>query len=136
MKWTKKDIRTLCATLDTFALLNRPLTDALSAHTEAEGRIRAAIAAKRQDIVLADLRSTRARLAERYSKTCECIGNALVRNIYGNSTAEFVERFKAQACEEDEAAKKAEELVLRVVREGLPPEVVAYDPYAKRSRAA
>ncbi len=127
-KWTKKDIKTLCSQLDTFWLSCRPPTFVgAAAEANAKGYYEKAIE-RRQDIVLAGLRGMRELLASRYASTCEAIGNAIVRDIYGEGRDEYVRRATEQARETDKDRAAFEALVLRVHHEGLPDEVKSYDP--------
>lgn len=131
-KWTKKDIKTLCAQLDTAWLKFRPL-DGMFSPDPYEKRSRSFVSQlterTRLELVLAGLRSMRDMHAERYRKNCESIGNAIARpKVWGDSSAEIIERFTKSAREEDASHAAYEALVLRVVNEGLPDEVNAYDP--------
>jgi len=48
--------------------------------------------------------------------------------VYGKSTPEIIERFTRLAKEDRKDVKRAELLIARIETEGLPPEVVDYDP--------
>ena len=50
--------------------------------------------------------------------------------IYGNATPEMIARFEALAVTRDKGAAWYRAPLERVEREGLPPEIVAYDPTA------
>lgn len=130
MKWTKKDIKALCAQLDTYWLTRSP-DRTLASEKAAKESMGSILERGRQDIVLAGLRGMRELHADRYNQQCQTIGNALVRDIYGKSRDEFVAKFIELAKQTDAERKLYEDLVLRVVKEGLPPEVVSYDPTAR-----
>lgn len=127
-RWTKADIARMCGQLDTFALLNKPIAGPASVFRAAEEALRAALAKQRGELVIAGLRSAREASGRYYREECEVIGNALVRRVHGDATDELVRRKIEEARAEDEAHRKLDALVLRVHREGIPPEVVAYDP--------
>ena len=130
-KWTKKDIKVLCSQLDTFWLQHRPLGGLMGApraDLEAAAQaVRETLVAKRVDVVLAGIRGFERMHAERYRQNCETIGNEITR--FGKSLDdELVQRFVRLAREEDASGKAATVLRERIQREGLPPEVEAYDP--------
>jgi hypothetical protein len=128
MKWTKKDIKTLCSQLDTLWLGRSPARTASSEQANAETLKKMLDGNGRKEVVLSGLRAMREMHADRYNQECQTIGNALVRDIYGAGRDEFVERFIKLAKLTDADRAVYEALVLRVVREGLPDEVIAYDP--------
>ena len=82
--------------------------------------------------MLAGIRAGRVRCQERYRRDCETIGNQLVRFTTYGQPDELVERFTKLAREEDAADKWLEKVLHRVLDEGLPPEVAAYDPTGPR----
>lgn len=130
-KWTKKDIKVLCGTIDTFWLQNRPLAGAFGldsrAHDAAVQKVRETLAAKRVDVVLAGIRSFERLYSERYKSICEAIGNEIAR-FRKPLEDEFVQRFVKLARETDADSRAATALRERIQREGLPPEVEVYDP--------
>lgn len=115
-KWTKKEIAACCAQLDSYWLTRDVVSD-----------VRA-----RTEIVLSGLRVTRERYVARYRQECETIGNQLVRFTEYGKPDELIERFIGLARETDRCHRMVEALVLRVHHEGLPPEVVDYDPTVRR----
>jgi hypothetical protein len=127
-KWLKKDIKCLCGYLDTFYLLNRPLDH--RGLDEYLPKVRAVLDdwSKRKDIVLGGIRAARATCSRRYRECCETIGNQLVRFTEYGQPDELIERFTKFAREDDAAEKRLEKMLHRVLAEGLPPEVEAYDP--------
>lgn len=129
-KWTKIDIRACCSQLDAFWLARRgPGSLAPSVHLEAEHtRAVLANATNRKEAVLAGLRSMRDLHSRRYREYCETIGNQLVRFTEYGKPDELIDRFIKLARETDKDQRAYEALVLRVHNEGLPPEVLAYDP--------
>jgi hypothetical protein len=127
-KWTKKDIKTLCGFLDSWWLVNRPLDYRGMDRAVSEARVILASEGSRKEIVLAGIRSARATASQRYSTYCATIGNQLVRFTEYGKSDELVDRFIKLAREEDAAERKLEALLHRVLDEGLPLEVIAYDP--------
>lgn len=127
-KWTKKDIKTLCDQIFSVWLTGRPLDTMRHAQWDVHFRSIIGSPRVRKDIVLAGLRAARDTIAERYRKDCECIGNMIARDIYGDKRQEMIDRTTASAREHDADHKILEALVLRVHHEGLPPEVEAFDP--------
>lgn len=127
-KWTRAEISSMTGMLDTFWLLHRNPDGSDAANAAVRVREHLAIERNRTHAVLAGIRGARATSAKRYGENCEAIGNALVRKIYGDSTAEFVERFTKLAKEEDASERAAEAMLHKVLDHGLPPEVLAYDP--------
>lgn len=131
-KWTKKDIKTCCSQLDTYWLSRSPSRTVQSEQDSAE-RLAFVLAGNgRKEIVLAGLRGMRELHGERYNQECQTIGNAYARDIYGAGRDEFVARFIKLAQDTDKERGLYEKLALRVYHEGLPPEVVAYDPTARK----
>ena len=49
-------------------------------------------------------------------------------NVYGKATPEMIERFRGLAGEARKAAAKAKKLIDKINAEGLPQEVLEYDP--------
>ncbi len=126
--WTKMAIKVLCNQLDSWWITNRPLDFRKLAELTEKAHEMLANPSHRKEIVLAGIRSSRARHAKRYSECCETIGNQLVRFTEYGQPDELIERFTRLAREEDKADKTLEKLLHRVLDEGLPPEVEAYDP--------
>jgi hypothetical protein len=133
MKWTKTDIETLCNCLFSFYVVNRPLSHV--GYDVAMEKIRASISEHRKDIVLDGIRSARQTCAARYRTACETIGNQIVRFTEYGKPDELIDRFTRLAREEDTAEKKLEALLHRMLDEGLPPEVEAYDPVSIYEKA-
>lgn len=130
-KWTKKDIKVLCGTIDTFWLQNRPLSGAFGldsrAHDAAVQKVRETLTTRRVDVVLTGIRAFERLYSERYNQNCTTIGNEIAR--FGKTLDdEIVQRFIRLAREVDKDAKAATSLRERIQAEGLPPEVEAYDP--------
>jgi hypothetical protein len=133
-KWTKKDINELCSQLDGAWLFVRPHD--VSGWAAAAERFRAVLAVPqaRKEAVLGGVRSFEQLFARRYNEYCATIGNEIAR--FGKTLDdELVQRFTGLARETDAAAKRATQLRERVLSEGLPPEVVAYDPTVPRRRS-
>jgi hypothetical protein len=126
-KWTKKDIKALCGHLDTFWLRRRPHDG--EGWEAAKQNTRTVLSAPhlRKEVVLAGVREFEQMHACRYSRNCETVGNEIARFGKGLDD-ELVQRFVKLAKEEDASQKTATRLRERILAEGLPEEVVAYDP--------
>lgn len=134
-KWTSAEVKSLQGALNSFWLAHRPLDSFLSREAEAAEKVREHLSVERHrtHAVLADIRGMRNLYAERYRSSCESVGNALARpTVWGESTQEMVDRFLTSAREADADRAAAEALLLKVLDYGLPPEVLAYDPTARR----
>lgn len=134
MKWTKKDLATLTGMLDSWWLCNRPSSDSFDSVArlrEARAKADALLADPRNrlEIILAGIRSWEQLESRRYREACEVIGNAIARPlVWGDSSAEMIERFAGLAREHDKVNTIATALRVRVQAEELPPEVLAHDP--------
>ena len=124
-KWTKTDTKILRGFIHSFYVENRPLD---YRDNETLPMIRDHIEKCRKDVILAGIRSARARSSARYRQDCETIGNQLVRFTEYGKPDELIERFTRLAREEDAAEKKLEKLLHRVLAEELPADVMSYDP--------
>jgi hypothetical protein len=120
-RWTKKAIKTLQGQLTSFVVCHR-----LYYKPEAiEGFIRE----KRLEVVLAGMREFVAMHEERSAENAKTADHFEANpGIYGKATPEMVQRFRGFAAEEAKDAAAARALVAKVEAEGLPPEVVAFDP--------
>jgi hypothetical protein len=134
VKWTKKDIRTLQGHLDTAYLIARPLC--VSEWNAFEVYFAKHLPVMRKEWVLNGIRAAMRLTAERYSTACETIGNAIAREIYKDETDDFVRKWTQYARDHDADHKKAEALLHRVLREGLPPDVESYDPSRKNAASS
>lgn len=132
MKWTKKDIRTLCNQIMTFYVMNRPLGDSSSAYANFQSALATHLERFRTEVVLGGLRgwvSMSTSRADQYQRTAD---NAIANpHVWGKSTCETVDRFEKLAAESRKAIRLTEKLIARVEAEGLPPEVVAFEPGAR-----
>jgi hypothetical protein len=128
MAWSMRDIRYMRDQLDDWWLRNRPPYRDRASRQLAESKAREMLAAHRKDIVLAGLRSERERFAERYNQKCQTIGNQIVRFTEYGKPDDLIDLFTKLAREDDARRALAEDMVLRVVGEGLPTEVIAWDP--------
>jgi hypothetical protein len=127
--WTKKDIKVLCQAISTFWLVNRPLGDSLAEHERALAEVRAYLAEHREEVVCAGVAELGGIAAERARQNQETAYHFRSHpEVYGKSTPEMIERFTRFAAENHRDLAWAEKLVARVQAEGLPPEVVAFDP--------
>lgn len=127
-KWTKKDIRVMQGHLETAWLLSRPLSQYAGLTSEAEVAFRRVLEKHRSDLVLSGVRCSIFRASERYAVDCECVGNEIVLRPHGDASSEIVERFAKSAREELAGREKAEVMLQRLLKDGLPPEVENYDP--------
>lgn len=137
VKWTKKEIASLCSGIDGYWLKSRPLNDSLKEHAAVRERVEWVLKnpLDRLAIVLAHVREFEQLYAWRYREYCESIGNAIARpTVWGAGTAEMVDRFTKLAREEDAGRALATALREKVLKEGLPPEVLAHDPFAASRR--
>jgi hypothetical protein len=131
MRWTKKDIRTMCGTLSTFWLYNRPLGDSLSASQGAAAEVREFLKVHRKEAVLAGLQdriNVIAGRAEEYAKTAKHYADH--PEVMGSSTSQMIDRFNNLAEMETRDVDKLNVIIERIGFEGLPPEVVDFDPTA------
>lgn len=133
-RWYKKDIKSMRGAIDSWLLVNRPaphkgiagqslgFRDAARAHlSDLE---------KRKAVVLGDIRMLRNRAKERGQENTEAARHFEANPaIYGNSTPMMVERFDQLAAENAKGVTKLNKLLARIEEEGMPPEVVAYDPF-------
>jgi hypothetical protein len=134
-KWTKKDVKALCFAIDGFWLSVRPTGGTLAQIEEAERRFAELISvpARRVEVVLRDVRGFEQLHAQRYRDNCSVVGNEIARFGKGLDD-ELVRRFVQMAKDEDASGKKCTELRERILAEGLPKEVLDYDPFARRPR--
>jgi hypothetical protein len=132
-KWTKKEIKSLCGSLDTFWLKHRPIDSFLSHEAEGAVAVRDHLALERHrtHAVLAGIRQFVGLHSSRYRSACESIGNALARpHVYGKGTDEHVAHCIEMAREHDDDRMTTEAILHKVLDYGLPPEAIAYDPTA------
>jgi len=128
-KWTKKDIKILCQTISTFWLINRPLGYSMKEHARALEEVRRALANHRAEIVIAGITELGGLAAERATKNQDAADHFRKHpNVYGQHTSEMIARFERYAQEDQKDVDKAKKLIARIVSEGLPPEVTAFDP--------
>jgi hypothetical protein len=130
VRWTKKDIGTMRGTLSTFWLYNRPLGDSLSASRDA-AEVRELLKEQRTEVVLTSLRdhvNMLARRAEEYAKTARYYADH--PEVMGSSTLGMIARFENLAKETTKGIDQKVALIKRIEAEGLPPEVVDFDPTA------
>jgi len=121
----------MCGTLSTFWLYNRPLGDSMAASKGAALEVREFLKIHRTEAVLAGLQELVNMFAERAEKNAETAKHyAAHPDIMGDGTPEIVERFDRLAMEATRDADKGAALIERIKLEGLPPEVVDFDPTA------
>lgn len=132
-KWTKKDIKTLCGTLSTFWLINRPLGDSLAERQRARDEVLRYLAENRTEIVVAGLSEHIVRSAERERENRDTAAHFSAHpEVYGSANPEMIERFTKLADEEHKAADKLAALIFKVQTAELPPEVISFDPTQPR----
>lgn len=131
MKWTKKDIKIMCGTLSTFWLLHRPLDGSTSVAStllltflDAPQRLEV-VCAGIEDLV--DMNWHRAVEAEKTSNHY-----ADHPNVMGKETPEIVRRFANIASEYERDGVKGKDLLEKIKSNGLPPEVLMFDPTGGR----
>lgn len=131
-RWTKADVKRLCGAIDTYFVVVRPL----GALGDFPTRFREVLAAHRQDIVVSALagfeRMLHARVTENRAAAVHAVFNP---HVWGSSAGSMAARFETLAREAERDIERSEKLVARVRAEGLPPEVIAYDPMARYGRA-
>ena len=122
-RWTKADVDRLTSTINTFFLINRPLTSSWGADTSGfDKKFTDALASQRMRIVLAGLHdnvNTAVRRKMDYAESA------------AHMTGELRERFTKMSLDEQKPIAMLRALIARVEREGLPAEVNAYDPRAR-----
>lgn len=129
--WPKSTIKQLQQTITSFWVCNRPL--GMAGLDDFNARFDRVLAERRQDIVVYELEDhvriskrreeDNKRTAEHYGSAKWCAGTP-----HG---VEMVERYTKFAKEEGLARARLEKLIERVKTEGLPPEVVNFDPRGK-----
>jgi hypothetical protein len=128
-KWTKKDIKTLCQTISTFWLCNRPLGDSYEQTMKAIASMRQFLEKHRKEVVIGGISELQAIAMERAKEDQDTTDHfALHPNVYGKSTPEMIKRFSDLAAENRKDVEKAKSLIARIKAEELPPEVEAFDP--------
>lgn len=127
MRWTKKDVRTLCGTLSTFWLVNRPLSGSV---TEAATSLRAGLdGPRRVEVVCAGLEDLVALNQDRATEAKKTSDHyASHPSVMGKGTPEIVERFAKMAVSYEQDARKGLDMIGKVREYGLPPEVLQFDP--------
>lgn len=134
-KWTKKDIAELCQTLSTFWLVNRPLRDSLSETLNAADKVRQVLNTHRTKIVIDGLLDFRSLCEKREERDQGAADHFKAHpEVYGSSTPEMISRFEKLAENSRKDIRKIEKLIERINAEGLPLEVMTFDPVAKLTR--
>ena len=119
--WTKKAIKSLQSQLTSFVVCHRM-------HYKPE-HIASVIREKRLDVVLSGLRSFLAMHEDRAQKNAETADRFEAHpEVYGRATPEMITRFRGLAEDERKAAEGVRALITKVEAEGLPPDVLAFDP--------
>lgn len=128
-KWTKKDIRIMCQAISSFWLVNRPLSYRPGEFDMFREELNAYLSEYRTEVVvggIADLgKLNQDRAAEAQAAASHFLNNP---KVMGKSTPEMVERFTNYAREYQADADKAAVLVAKIRSQGLPPEVMSFDP--------
>jgi hypothetical protein len=81
--------------------------------------------------ILDHIRSMRDLCSNRYSKTCEAIGNEMVRAPHGKNSDALIVRFIAQAKDHCAREGRYQGLMLKVLENELPREILDFDPVDK-----
>jgi hypothetical protein len=128
-QWTKKDIKIMCNALSSFWLVNRPLSYRHDEWERAKNMVIAHLDQHRAEIVISGVAQLASIASDRVQKNQETADHFLNHpNIYGSSTPEMVERFTSLARESQRDVDKAAILVAKIQAEGLPPEVINFNP--------
>lgn len=127
MKWSKRDIKTLCGALSTFWLISRPLSGSLDA---AASSLRSGLdGAKRVEVVCAGLEDLIVLNQSRASEAQKTSDHyASHPSVMGKGTPEIVARFAELASSYERDAQKGLDLIGKIREYGLPPEVLQFDP--------
>jgi hypothetical protein len=128
-KWFKKDIKTMCQAIASFWLVNRPLGDSMRDHNAALDEVRAYLQEHRPLVVCHGIAELGGIAQEREQKDLDFVEHLRIHpHVYGTSTPEMIERFSKSAAENHKTVMKAEALIAKIEAEGLPPEVLSFDP--------
>jgi hypothetical protein len=123
--WTKRDVKSMCSALAGFVLTHGSYGGDME-------RIRAAVAQHRQAIVVAGIMGLRNIIADRAEDNRKAAAHLESNpHVYGKDTPEMVSRFTRLAAEADASVATADKLLARIASSGLPPEVVAHDPFTR-----
>lgn len=128
-RWTKKDVKIMCGAISSFWLENRPLGDSTRELSSALSEVRQYLQARRAEVVCRGIASLGNIALDRLQKNSDFVEHLRSHpGVYGKSTAEMIERFDNLAREERKDVERARALIARIEAEGLPPEVIAFDP--------
>ena len=132
MKWLKRDIKIMCSTLSTFWLTNRP---PYGVTPEQVAEVRSFLAGPvRVSVVCAGIENLTELNRERAVEALKTAEHYRTHpNVMGTSTPEIVERFTRLAGEYESDMKIGITLIEKIKANGLPVEVLEYDPTARRS---
>ncbi len=127
IKWTKKEIKAVQGSLDSFWLFNRLYYPAKAIAFDIDSR--------RQDIVCAHLKAFAGMVTERAKRSEESAEHAEKNpHVWGKSTPEMVERFRGMAAEDMKGVAWNLKLVAKIDANGLPPECLDYLPEALQEK--
>ena len=126
--WTKKDIAEMVGHIEMYCRMHCP--SALNSDA-----MIAAIRANKRDIVLMGVRGDIRRAREYYDGYCGSIGHRIAKtaDYVSLANANDVHHSIGLARERLKQIRRAEAMLERINRDGLPPEVEAYDPFPGRA---
>lgn len=119
----------MCQAISSFWLVNRPLGDSTRELSSALSEVRQCLQARRAEVVCQGIANLGNIALERLQKNSDFVEHLRSHpGVYGKSTPEMIERFDNLARENHKDAERARTLIARIEAEGLPPEVIAFDP--------
>ena len=130
MKWTKKDIGIMCGAISSFWLYNRPLS---GSQAEAAEQVRAHLREHRVQIVLSGISDLVNHAEHRRIENLNTAKHYETHpHVLGNATQEIVDRFMGLSSQDERDVSKGLKLLDRIRENGLPSEVVSFDPTTVR----
>jgi len=128
-RWFKRDIALMTDALRLFAHEAAPIGGLRrSEQTACAARLTEILTAHRIDIIIADFASQEAYHLESAARNRACAESAPITGAWGASTDEMIARFHTHAQEAETKASRYTSLIARIRAEGLPPEVLEFDP--------
>jgi hypothetical protein len=150
-RWTKKEIKAMTSAIDSFLVCNRPIAPAYGMRAGSADAFTVwfeeRLAKYRHEIVCSGIRQLRSIIAERAQKNIDHAEHIRTHpEIYGSpdkmiwlseerehvTRDEYVRReiasWGSRAADEGKSVAWSDKLLARIAAEGLPPEVVSYDP--------
>ncbi len=128
-RWYKKDVKAMLGALDHVWLVAQPLPSmmglAAGALDEARGRF---VALDRARLVIGHFANLAALFESRAKEQADAVVSFVETRAYGDSTEMMVERFEKLAAGTRKDVARLHKLIERIENEGLPAEVVEFDP--------